>query len=103
MAKNPEPTDSEKSPPAKKISKAEIFFWIFLVFLVGPMAYKKFVGKIPAPWEDICGGVAVACLGLAIVLLLKAYPHPLRTLNRKLAKERKDLTRQQKRKKSKRF
>ena len=103
MAKDPEPTNSEKSPPAKKVSKSEILFWIFLALLAGPMAYKKFVGKIPSPWEDICGGAAIVCLVGAIVLLFKAYPHPLRTLNTKLAKERKDLSRQQKRKKGKKF
>ena len=57
---------------------------------------------LKSPWTEVLSGLQFICLAVIIFLIVRAFRHPIRSLNRGLARERTEVRRQKRRKKSKR-
>ena len=100
MAKEENKGDKENAEK-KKASKGDQLTWYLLILALLFLAGSWLGGKAKSPWGELITAVQVLCVIAAVALAIKTYPHPLRTLNKKLARERQDLKRQKKKKKKK--
>lgn len=88
---------------AEPPSKGDRLFWYILPVLLLFVASIRFARTAPSPWAEILVVLQFVCPAVVLLLLWRAFPHPLRSMNKKLAAERAELRRQQKRKKKKTF
>ena len=84
-------------------SKGDRLFWYILPILLLFVASIRFARTAPSPWQEILVVLQFVCPVAILLVLWRAFPHPLKSMNKKLAAERDQLRRQQKRKKKKAF
>ena len=58
--------------------------------------------ELQSPWTEVLSGLQFICLAVIIFLIVRTFPHPIRSLNQGLARERTEVRREKRRKKSKR-
>lgn len=88
---------------AGRAKKKDALSWIILLLALVFLACMRFAPDLPTPWREILTVVQFSCPVAIIVLLIRAYPHPIRMMNQKLARERRELERNKKKKKRKKF
>ena len=117
-----EPMASESKPEKKKAEKSERpqkasrgdkteepraarrdwFSWSLLVLALVFVGSIRGAALTPSPWSEILTVTQFLCPVAALIIFFKAYPHPIRTFNKKLARERAELEKEMRRKKAKR-
>ncbi|MGQ9591357.1 MAG: hypothetical protein ACUVYA_13815 [Planctomycetota bacterium] len=85
----------------KAASPMDRIFWPLLGLAAVFFLAERFRPSLSSPWAEIVTVVQILCPIVAAILLIRAYPHPLRTFQRKLAAERANYEREAKRKKKK--
>jgi hypothetical protein len=88
---------SEEEPEAP--SKGDRLFWYILPIILLFVASVRFARSVRSPWAEILVVLQFLCPVAVLLILWRAFPHPLKSMNKKLAAERAELRRQQKRKK----
>jgi hypothetical protein len=106
---NRQGAEAPEEPPKKRSGPLDRAFWVLLIALAIYLVSGRLVTRFEDPWAgilEVTQIVSAVIFGLTlvvmIVLFFRAYPHPLRALNRKLAVERENLRKENKRKKGKR-
>jgi len=102
MAKNREKRNGKggkegEEPQRKKRSRGDRIFWPSMLLIAGFIAADRFGSSLGSPWSEILVAFKVLCPIVIVVLLVWAFPHPLRTMNAKLARERESLKKEKKR------
>jgi hypothetical protein len=93
----------EEAVEAERKKKADFFFYALLTLLTVFFLCMRFGPALGSPWSEILTVVQFLCPILAGVLFFKTYPHPLRSMNRRLAEERRTIARESKKKKKRGF
>lgn len=94
--------DAKEAPEKKGGGKAERLVTSLLVLIAAAVVSGRFAGSVRSPWAEILSGVVVLTPILAVVLFFRAYPHPIRTMHRKMAADKAQMDRETRRKKKKR-
>ena len=99
----PKEKPAKESAEARRKRRRDVFSWVLLICAGLFFVSIRFRKTLASPWQEI----AVVLLFLLPVLVLSlffwAYPHPLRSMNKKLAAEREALKKETKKKKRKKF
>jgi cytochrome c biogenesis protein CcdA len=93
----------EEAAEAERKKKSDSFFYTLVTLLVIFVLCMRFGSALGSPWSEILIVVQIICPVVAGVLFFKTFPHPLRSMNRRLAEERRSIAREAKKKKRRGF
>ena len=97
----PTKPDFESKKQAQRAKEKGRLSWILLILAVVFFVCMRFAPGLESPWREILTVVQFLCPVVALVFLVRTYPHPIRMMNRKLNRERQEIERTKKKKRKK--
>ena len=102
-SKAPKEKPGKESAEARRKRRRDVFSWVLLISAGLFFLSIRFRTTLASPWQEIAVVLLFLLPVLVLTLFFWAYPHPLRSMNKKLAAEREALKKETRKKKRKKF